>query len=747
MGSSPIAAGIVSFGEFEADLRSRELLRQGSKVKLTDQSFCVLAMLLERPGELVTREEIAKKLWPADTFVDFDHGLNNAVNRLREALGDSADSPRFVETLPRRGYRFIAKTNGAHLAGALSASQLGAAEPLPEITHSAVAGTRGEIFTAPRSYRWTLWAIPIIVALAVLLVFEMERRALPPSSRTFVLPPEGNTFNLVGDWGGSVGLSPDGTKLAFVAVDSKAVARVWVRELRKLNSDAIEGTEGASFPFWSPDGRSLGFFANGKLKKASLDGGPAITLSDASFGRGGSWNSQGVIIFAPASHTGIYRIADSGGQPIQITSVDASIHTTHRWPKFLPDGEHFIYLAASHFDDASHNAIYRGSLDGKTNDMIVATSSDAIYKSGYLFFMRKDVLMAQRFDDATARFQGEARPTVERVLYDPSIWKSVFDASDNGVMAYQLGVKTQGSQFVWFDRSGKELSSVGEPNYYWDPRFSRDGKKLSYSMDKPGKGYADGWVMDMAHGVTTRITSDKYDDGGGILTRDNSRVVLSGKRQHYNIYSAAADGSEEPRLLLEDPTSDIWPVDLSPDDRFLLFAKGEKIARTKSQLWIYDMIEKGPPYRLLDGDAVETNGRFSPDGRWIAYDSKQSGRNEVYVRRFDPNAAADSAGNPPGRKWRVSTSGGIHPVWRKDGRELFFVNPDRIIVALPVKVTGSQFEMGDAKPLFYVNSVVDLSAVEFDVSPDGNKILVNVSTPERAAPITIVENWPSDFAK
>jgi eukaryotic-like serine/threonine-protein kinase len=742
MGSISTSTGIVSFGEFEANLHSRELLRNGSKIKLTDQSFCVLAMLLERPSELVTREEIAKRLWPTDTFVDFDHGMNNAVNRLREALGDSADSPRFIETLPRRGYRFIAKTDGIRSVDATNRFEVpaeGAADPAALLIQPALPKWR--------RHRWMLWAIPIFAALVVLIAPKLERAPLPPSSRTFVLPPEGTTFNLIGDSGGSVALSADGTKLAFVAVNSKATALLWVRELRKLSADAIEGTEGASFPFWSPDGRSIAFFADGKLKKISLDGGPAVTLCEAPFGRGGDWDSSGVIIFAPASHSGIYRVSQTGGVATPITTVDTTIHTTHRWPKFLPDGEHFIYLAANHFDDATHNGVYRASLDGKENEFLIATNADATYEAGYLFFMRKDVLMAQRFDPKRGRLEGEARPTVEKVLYDPSIWKAVFDTSANGVMAYQLGVRTQGSRFIWYDRSGKELRALGDPSYCWDPRLSHDGKKLGFSMAKPSHGYSDVWVLDIDRGVKTRITADEYDNGPPVLTRDGSRVIFAGKRKHYNLYTAAADGRETPRLVLEDPVSDIWPLDLSPDGRFLLFGKGVQIGKARSQLWVYAMNGDTPPYRLLGGDALELEGQFSPDGRWIAYSSNQSGREEIYVIRFDSATTGYKTGDARGKRWKISSSGGSRPRWRQDGRELFYVSPERIIVAVPMRLKGSEFDMGEPQSLFYSNSLVSLVTVDYDVSPDGKEILVNVSTPERAAPITIVENWPSDFAK
>jgi DNA-binding winged helix-turn-helix (wHTH) protein/Tol biopolymer transport system component len=744
MGSMFTSTSIASFGEFEANLHSRELLRNGCKVRLTDQSFCVLAMLLERPSELVTREEIAKRLWPTDTFVDFDHGLNNAVNRLREALGDSADSPRFIETLPRRGYRFIAKTSGIRPVAAVS--QLVSLAP-DAATARPVFINRQATFPIPKRHRWLLWAIPMFAALAVLVAAKLVRAPFPPSSRSFILPPAGTTFDLIGDSGGSVALSTDGTKLAFVAVDSKAEALVWVRELSKLSADPIEGTEGASFPFWSPDGRSIGFFADGKLKKIRLDGGPAVALAEAPFGRGGDWNARGVIIFAPASHSGIYRVSELGGVATPITTVDATIHTTHRWPKFLPDDEHFIYLAANHFDDASHNGVYRASLDGKENEFLIATNADATYESGYLFFMRKDVLMAQRFDPRRGRFEGEARPTVEKVLYDSSVWKAVFDASGNGVLAYQLGVKTEGTKLLWYDRSGKELGTVGEPNYYWDPRLSRDGRKLTFGMLKQKVGYSDLWVYDFGRDIKTQITFNKYDNGNGILSPNNSQVIFASKREHYSLYIANAGGAEIPRLLL-DRGSDAWPVDLSPDGRFLLFAQGYLIGRAQSQLWVYTMNGSTAPYRLLEGDALEADAQFSPDGRWVAYSSNESGRDEVYVIAFTTSSTSGKReATPVSRRWRVSSAGGYRPRWCRDGRELIYVNDANVLVVVDVFSKGSGFKVGEAHPLFHANTLADRRSVYYDVTRDGNKILVSVATPERAAPITLVENWPSDFAK
>jgi Tol biopolymer transport system component len=577
--------------------------------------------------------------------------------------------------------------------------------------------------------------------------FSSIRHVLPPS-RSFVLPPEGTTFNLIGDNGGSVALSADGTKLAFVAVNAKGAALIWVRPLAKLTAEALDGTEGATFPFWSPEGRSLGFFADGKLKKIGLDGGSAVALCDAPFGRGGSWNSRGLIIFAPTSHSGIYRVADSGGVPTPITKVDTSLHTTHRWPRFLPDGNHFIYLATSHYANASHDGVYFSSLDGTESRLVVPTDADVSYASGYLFFRRKNVFMAQPFEPERGQLLSEPRPTVERVLYDPSIWKAVFDVSDNGVMAYQLGDTVSGTQLRWFDRSGAQLGLVGEPRLQFVPRLTPNGWRLAVGVASGGTygGYSHLWVYDLASGVDTKITFSKYDNGWPIWSPDGARVLFAGKRQHYSIYQVAASGTESEKLIL-DTGSDTWPLDLSHDGRFLLYGQGYGIEHARSRLWIYPMDGDSAPFRLLEGDSVEADGQFSPDGRWVTYTSNESGRLEAYVVPFYATSNLGQARNAAlGRKWQISILGGRWPRWRRDGRELFYLALDNTLMLVPVLSHGSVFRIGTPHPLFRINPGNNYDT-SYDVSPDGSRFIINTAPKERTAPITLVENWLSDFNK
>jgi excisionase family DNA binding protein len=347
----------------------------------------------------------------------------------------------------------------------------------------------------------------------------------------------------------------------------------------------------------------------------------------------GDWSREGVIIFAPSTHSGIYKVADSGGTPTQITTVDTAIHTTHRWPKFLPDGSHFIYMAASHFRDASHNGVYWSGLEGKNNVLLPTTDADATYASGYLFFLRKNELQAQPFDAERGQLKGTPRPTVERVLFDPSIWKAVFDASETGVIAYQLGDIVTGTQLAWFDRSGKNLGPIGEPAFQWEPRLSPNGRKLVAGI--ADGGYSHLGVYELTRGTRVQVTYGKYDNGSAIWTADGTQLLFAAKRQHYSIYQVDANGAAPEGLIL-DTGIDTWPIDLSPDGHFLLFVQGIIIGRAQSQLWVNPMDGKSSPFRLLAGDALESDGQFSPDGHWVAYASNQSGRNEVYLVAFHP---------------------------------------------------------------------------------------------------------------
>jgi dipeptidyl aminopeptidase/acylaminoacyl peptidase len=387
--------------------------------------------------------------------------------------------------------------------------------------------------------------------------------------------------------------------------------------------------------------------------------------------------------------------------------------------------------------------VYLGSIDGKESQFITASDADAAYSLGYIFFVRNGLLMAQAFDVERNKLKGEPRPTSERVVTDSSIWKAVFDASESGIMAYQLGGIVSGTQLRSFDRSGKQQNVIGKPGYQYEPHLSRDGRQLAAGISYAN--YSDIWTYNLPDGRANRITFGERDHGSPVWSSDGSRIILAEKQEHYRICQVDLNGVQPEKLVL-DTGMDTWPLDLSADDRFLLFGQGYNIGRVKSQLWIYPMTGESPAFRLLTGDAVESDGQFSPDGQWVAYASNESGRNEVYVVPFHmaSKSTAPGYGGIEGKR-QISISGGQRPRWRRDGKELYYVKPDSTFVAVPIVSIDAKLEIGAEEPLFRANPAVNL--FPYDVSPDGSKFFVVTAPPESTAPITLVENWPSDFRR
>lgn len=731
---APSSVEIIFFSEFQANLRTRELLKQGSKLRLPDQSFQVLAMLLEHAGKLVTRDEIRKALWPVDTFVDFDHSLNNAVNRLRDALGDSAEAPRFIETLPRRGYRFI---------GILKEEDCSLVVTQEKTPDEMVPTAEAQIDSGVRILRNRPMRLALIIGLIALSFVAgviLRKQSRLPSTRSFILPPDGVVFNLVGDRGGFA-LSPDGTKLAFIAVDRKGTALIWVRPVAKLTAEPIAGTDGAIFPFWSPDGQSIGFFADAKLKKIKLGGGPPEVLCDASIGRGGSWSDRGFIIFSPDTHSPIFKVPESGGAPVPVTRLDPSMHTTHRWPRFLPDGNHFVYFAASHYPNALENGVYFGSLDSESSKLLVNTDADAAYASGYLFYLLRDVLVAQPFSPETGKLTGEPRLTGEKVLYDRSIWKSIFDVSNTGVMTYQLGEAVSGMQLRWYDRSGTPLGDIGPAGFQFEPRLSPDGRKLAAGAATRAN-YSGIWLYDLSSTRRSLVTQNEFDNGAPVWFPDGNRLLITQKRQHYSIYEVDQSGAGPERLVL-DTGKDIWPLDISPEGRFLIYGEGVGPERNHSKLWICDLHQPSERYQFWDGSDHQDFGQFSPDGKWIAYASRKSGREEIYVAVFDANNKA-----PDPRGLQISMGGGHRPRWNRNSKELFYMADDGTLMSVGIARERSSLRVAGIRPLFRASSLVGISdsgPFEYDVRPEGNRFLIESSVPETTAPITLVANWPSEY--
>lgn len=587
------------------------------------------------------------------------------------------------------------------------------------------------------------WAIATVVffllgyAVATIYFGEVTEVRV---TRASILPPEKTTFVATG--GGHIALSPDGRTIAFVARDSSGNAVLWVRSLNALSAQPLRGTEGAQYPFWSPDSRFLGFFAAGKLKKIEASGGPGQTICDAPEGRGGTWNRDGVIVFAAGFNAPLSRVSAAGGVPSLLRQLDSTrSEISHRWPHFLPDGHHFLYVSRTLVGGTGEgDAIYAGSLDSTMpHKVVVSASSNMAYAAGQLLFMREQALMSQPFDIDRLELMGEAVPVAEQVQYDPSFSRAVFSVSENGVLTYQTGLTSGGRQLVWFDRSGKVLGTVGKPAEYFTPRLSPDGRRLAVDLFDPQSRNIDVWLCEITRNVWTRFTFDPGIDRDPAWSPDGSRIVFRSNRSgRFHLYQRASSGEGSEEILFES-NDDKVPTSWSMDGRFLAYHTPGN-PKTLADLWVLPLKaqeakDDRKPILFLQTDFNEVGSDISPDGRWIAYSSNESGRSHVYVRPFPG----------PGGKYQVSTTGGLRPRWRLDGKELFYLADDNKMMAAEVKAGGATFEVGQVRPLFQTHPF--LSGAAYDVTADGQRFLVNTIVGEESSPITLVVNWPEELKK
>jgi Tol biopolymer transport system component len=585
---------------------------------------------------------------------------------------------------------------------------------------------------------WAATAVAILAAAGLAVMHFRETPQQPVPMRFQIPAPEKANFRNYG-----MALSPDGRRLAFIASGPDGRAMLWVRPLDSLAAQALPGTEGAMFvPFWSPDSRFIGFSVGAKLNKIEASGGPPQMLCEApDLIIGGSWSRDGVIIFGNPS--GLFRVPQAGGVATQLGTANASQgeYSVLR-PWFLPDGQHF--LCVTNARQAEDSAVYLGTLDGKERKRLVGARQAAAYappaagsENGHLLFLRAGTLMAQPLDPKRFELAGEPFPVAEQV--GSMLQYGYFAVSANGVLAYRSGASQGLLQLVWFDRAGKSLGTLGPSgSYVGSLALSPDGKRVALDeMDQAGK--RDIWVLDVARAVPTRFTFEGQ-DGGPVWSPDGRRLLFASTRGNASdIYQKDSSGSGTEELLLKSGRPEDW----SPDGRYLLYSVYD--LKTKTDLWILPVPggtpESPKPRPYLETPSSEGQGRFSPDGHWVAYMSDQSGpgQYQVYVQSFPAGSG----------KFQVSTGvGGTQPRWRRDGKELFYLSVDGKIMAVDVKTTPT-FEAGTPKALFDPQILGSrnfaFSRYDYDVAADGKRFLViSVSTtPESsaAAPITVVVNW------
>lgn len=1011
MAATPIQARLFRFGPFELDARSGELRKHGIRIKLREQPIRILRMLLENPGEAVLREDIRLELWPNNTIVEFDHGINAAIQRLREALGESAGKPRYVETVARRGYRFLgnverigaprseqksepgaekevepqakvvsryrlldklgeggmgvvyraedlklgrcvaikflpmaegeapesvlrrferearaaATLNDPHIctiygledfdgrpaivmelvtgetlatrlakgpvpvrealhiaaqvAAAMAEAQrkgvvhrdlkpgnimltgrtatgptvkvldfgLAKMERTAELAEMTVttAGTvlgtpyymspeqaqgketdsRSDIFSfgvvlfemltarrpfdgqnavsvtaailerdppplgdlappaldrlvrlclakdpderwqsardlmselqwiagapaaapAPsgslRKMRWRWAGIVALAAFALAVAAVMlflPRPVKPRVVRFPVFPPEGGAF------GGTpaMAVSPDGQQLVLCSY-WKDHYQLWLRSLDNLTLTPLAGSEGFGnfIPFWSPDSRSIAFFADGKLKRIDLGGpsgpGPAVTLSDARFGFGGTWSPEGVIVFS-SFEGGLNRVPAVGGTVTLATRLDAATHEgNHVFPWFLPDGRHFLFSAIRFPLPAAHAAIRVGSLDSQDSRFLLEADSNAIFLQGRLLFVRDNTLLAQPFDARKLVTTGDAVPVAEQIEVSHfGLNMGFFWGSEAGVLTYFAGADRV-FEVDFFPREGGKASVLTEPARPLADSMELSPDQRTVALAVIEQGNPDIWLYDVTQGRRTRLTFDPASEISPVWSPDGRSIAFASNRKgRFDIYRRATDQSGGDELVFED-SSDKYPTSWSPDGRFLLYNR--IVDQTKgSDIWVLDMKPvraESPvkPFPLVESPADERRARFSPDGHWVVYDASEAGpRRAVYLVPF--SADGEPAG---GKKRELSTTLGFSPRWRKDGREIFYIDGRRLM-AIAVESRENSLQIGEERQVLGPISIQS----NFDVSSDGQRFLVlQRSLQAQTRPLTVVENW------
>jgi Tol biopolymer transport system component len=524
-------------------------------------------------------------------------------------------------------------------------------------------------------------------------------------------------------------VSPNGHTVAIIGHrEAERNNALWIYEPGSQESTSVANTEGASFPFWSPDGQSIGFFADGKLKKLSLAGGPVQTLCDAQTGRGGTWNKDGVIIFTPSGHLGVglYRISASGGTPTQITVPDKNLNEdSHRWPQFLPDGIHYLYSAIHLSGRRDLSSVFVGALNSNEKRLVTKASANVAYIAPYLLFYRDQTLFGQHFDTKTSQLAGEPIPILTDVQYSPRISRAVFAASNTHLLVAQKAGDTGASQFLWFNRQGQEIGTPLKPGIYGNMMLSPNDKTVASDTTDPASQNTDIWTYDLDTQSAKRLTFDPAIDSVPIWSPDGTRMVFASNRGViFDLYLKDTNGAQEEKSIPQDGP-DRFPSDWSRDGKYVLYERG-------ADLWLVTIPELRAT-QFLKSSSTLKNGQFSPDGKWVAYSSNESGRWEVYVTSF-PEAHG---------KWQVSNAGGDQPRWRSDGKELFYLGPDSRMMAVPVK-TGANFDAGTPTALFQANPrelVATSEQFSYDVSKDGQKFLINTQLKTGMAPMSVILNW------
>ena len=720
MEGRPNGARTVKFGTFELDLAAGELRKNGMKVRLQEQPFRLLALLTQRPGEVVSREELREKLWQSDTYVDFDNSLNTSASKLRDALGDSASSPRFIETLPRRGYRFLAPVQSVNDENKPPGS---GQDPERETGQGSPASQLGsDLEQQNRRLRLALFAMGglFLAVLVVLLSFWQRSPDLADSQLL--------RFSLLrDDLRSQPAISPDGRHVAFIAGPGNG--RLWIWDLDREEPRELEGTDGAVVPFWSPDSAEVGFFVGRELKRISSQGGAVATLCQmpAQLRLMGSWSEDGsTIVFSSGNPGRIYEVSAMGGKPKLLIQPEESEKNRNFFaPVLLPTSNGQRALVFLIGERTANQLVIQDLATGEREILSAEANRPAYCSSGHLLYTAKGMLWALPFSADSLTSQGEAFPVRERPGFTSVSREGTLLHQKGGVNAYRI---------VWRDREGNRLGDIGQPQ----PRMgyaalSPDQRHAAVRATEEGN--SDIWIHDSLGATKTRLTTDPTDDYRPVWDPKGERIAfVSNRDDNWDIFAQPVPGSGSAIPLVASPLHE-FVTDWSRDERFIIYFVVDP--PNSDDLWYLKRKDDDSgfePIPFLQTPFAERDGKLSPDSRFLAYVSGESNRFEVYVQPFPEG----------GQRWLVSQNGGVNPLWRKDGREMFYVEGDTLM-ALPV-TTNPTFSAGTPTPLFAHPSLTPQRSPTYDVSGDGQRfILMEPAGESEPVAIQVVQNWYEEF--
>jgi len=623
-----------------------------------------------------------------------------------------------------------------------------ALEKDPDARWQSIADVRGELAwllqaspdassppIAAKEQAWKLWAVAAVALLAVLslalLLWQSRRPLQAPLLNVSILPPVGGNFAFYGDNGSEPVLSPDGKRLAFAAV-VKGKQAIYVRDLDGDTPHLLPGSEGGRFPFWAPDSKQIGYFAGNGLMKIDLSTRVATQVTKVDNPRGGSWSSDGNILFTPNFRSPIYVVSATGGIAKPVTKIDTSQHTSHRWPTFLPDGEHFIYLAANHrVPTDSNNAIFVGSLKGDTPKRLTGSVCNAMVVGGRLFFCREDNLYTQALDLRRYELTGEAKVLTTSIMRDLSTWRAMFSVTAGGLLAFAPGAPVPGSELMLLDRSGKAVSRVGEIRDYLVLSMSRRGDKFAVEVSNPNSI----WIGNVSTNTLFRLTFSGISARQPVISPDGTQVAFASDVDgKVAVLRKLTNGFGGEDTLLR--SNEAYPNDWSPDGKYLMIQSGGTADYELFALELFGNRSQIPLVRIPGQQAYD--GAFSPDMKWFLYTSTESGREEVFVSPLDLKADPNAAIVRPTARWQISNGGGLGQ-WSQDGREIYYISSDGKMMVVPVRSGATSFEVGNAKELFPI-AVRNMTGMPYDLTAD-RKFLVTTELQAPSSPVTLISEW------